>query len=109
MHDGMNEGVLVGRGEPMAKIEDLKLGTEVVFFFTDGTARDGKITGRLMAGVLEGYVDPINPTESLEKKLSLTDRVKVTFPTIGVPPETISVSCAPEAVRLLYPPTGERI
>lgn len=31
------------------------------------------------------------------------DRVKVTFPTIGVPPENVSISCSPTAVELINP------
>ena len=82
----------------MAAIEDLHLGTRVLFHFTDGTSQPGEITGRLMAGQMEGEVDLDQWTFAPGQQLQ---RVKVTFPTTGMPPEYVSVSCSPGAVDII--------
>lgn len=82
----------------MANIEDLRLGAAVRYHFTNGTVAEGIIAGRRMGGHTEGDVDPDGYPHAPGQE---PDRVKVSFPTTGVPPETISVSCAPNAVELL--------
>lgn len=84
----------------MASVEDLHLGIAVRYRFRDGTALEGVITGRRVNGHTDGYVDPDGYLYASGQE---PDRVKITFPTIGVPPETISVSCAPDVVELLSP------
>jgi hypothetical protein len=60
----------------MAVIGDLKIGKSVRYWFTNGFSKVGRI-------------------------VELSDRVKVEFPIIGVPPETVSVLCWPKSIDLL--------
>ncbi len=82
----------------MANVEDLWLGIAVLYRYSNGTAAEGVITGRRINGHTEGNVDPDGYPYVPGQE---PNRVKVTFPTTGVPPETISISCAPSAVELL--------
>ena len=61
----------------MTKIEELPIGMRVRYWRTNGTFLDGVIIRK------EG------------------DRLKVKLDTIGVPPETTEVSCAPGALEVL--------
>ncbi|WP_284948336.1 hypothetical protein [Acidisoma cladoniae] len=86
----------------MAQIEELKIGTAVLYRDILGEVTAGKIVGRRFNGGVEGDVDPDGYPYSPGEE---PDRVKVAFLTKGVPPEDISVSCSPDQIEVNLNPT----
>jgi hypothetical protein len=82
----------------MTEIDGPKVGALVRYHFTKDDHIDGKIVGRRVNGCVEG---DFGSEGYLYAVGDGPDRVKVAFPTIGVPPETISITCSPDAVECI--------